>query len=225
MPARPTTAPIIRPSHDVATEASSARRAWSRRTSARGTSGRTCRHARDLQGAGPIAATRQRAHRHAHRHPSPRRCGARPGKPTSVSSTSPVAGLVGCGRVVEVAVLELLGLCARLAVEGAEDHPERVDGGHERAHEASTPSTECQPPRSNSIARISSFEKTPQNGITPDSARPPTIKQRVRQGHRLAEPPICRGPAFASIARINQPATKKRSALKNACVIRWKRRP
>ena len=59
-----------------------------------------------------------------------------PGKPTSVSSTSPVAGLVGSGRVVEVAVLELLGLRAQLAVEGAEDHPERVDRGQERAQVA-----------------------------------------------------------------------------------------
>ena len=37
------------------------------------------------------------------------------------------------GRVVEVPVRELLRLRARVAVEGAEDHPERVDRGQERA--------------------------------------------------------------------------------------------
>ena len=33
-----------------------------------------------------------------------------PGKPTSVSSISPVIGFVGCSRVVQVAVLELVRL-------------------------------------------------------------------------------------------------------------------
>jgi hypothetical protein len=50
-----------------------------------------------------------------------------PGKPTSVSSTSPVAGFVCSGAVVEVAVLEIAGRPDRLAEERAEDHPERVD--------------------------------------------------------------------------------------------------
>ena len=70
-----------------------------------------------------------------------------PGKPTSVSSTSPVCGLVGHVGVGEVAVLELARLRARLAEEGAEDHPERVDAGQERADVAEDAEDSKPPPR------------------------------------------------------------------------------
>ncbi len=56
-----------------------------------------------------------------------------PGKPTSVSSISPLAGFVGHLGVVHVACFELARLGDGLAVEGAEDHPEGVDGGEKRA--------------------------------------------------------------------------------------------
>ena len=56
-----------------------------------------------------------------------------PGKPTSVSSTSPSAGFVWTSAWCRWPVLELARLGHGLAEERAEDHPERVDPGQERA--------------------------------------------------------------------------------------------
>ncbi len=50
-----------------------------------------------------------------------------PGKPTSVSSFSPVIGFSGSPWCRCPVSIQLPGLGARLAQEGAEDHPERVD--------------------------------------------------------------------------------------------------
>ena len=63
-----------------------------------------------------------------------------PGKPTSVSSGSPVAGLAWLA-VGEVALLELARLRRRLAEEDPEDHPERVEGGQQRGDVADHAST------------------------------------------------------------------------------------
>ena len=62
-----------------------------------------------------------------------------PGKPTSVSSTSPVPGLSRHSGWREVALLELACLLARVAEERAEDHPERVDPGQKRPDVAEDP--------------------------------------------------------------------------------------
>ena len=61
-------------------------------------------------------------------------CG--PGKPTSVSSTSPLAGLVGTSAWCRWPPSSSRASAHGLAVEGAEDHPERVDRGQERAEVA-----------------------------------------------------------------------------------------
>ena len=58
-------------------------------------------------------------------------CG--PGKPTSVSSSSPVSRVPRDVRVMQVPCFELARLRHGLAVERAEDHAERVQGREERA--------------------------------------------------------------------------------------------
>ena len=58
-------------------------------------------------------------------------CG--PGKPTSVSSTSPLAGLRGTSAWCRWPASSSRASGHGLAVEGAEDHPEGVDRGQERA--------------------------------------------------------------------------------------------
>ena len=103
------------------------------RTSAPGSSGSTCRRRGSASTPETIVEDRERAHRDLHRHLALGDAVLGPGKPTSVSSSSPVAGLRRHLRVREVAVLELDRLGARLAPEGAEDHPERVEAGDQRA--------------------------------------------------------------------------------------------
>ncbi|MNR41086.1 hypothetical protein D3C85_1594310 [compost metagenome] len=55
-----------------------------------------------------------------------------------------------------------------------------------------------------------------------DSAAPPTRKQTYTSGMDLRRPPILK--IFCSWwqARITEPDERNSSALKNACVIRWK---
>ena len=66
-----------------------------------------------------------------------------PGKPTSVSSVSPVIGFAGswCARCP---LLELARLLDRLAEEHAEHHPERVERGHERGDVARPRRAPCR---------------------------------------------------------------------------------
>ena len=59
-----------------------------------------------------------------------------PGKPTSVSSTSPLAGFVWTSAWCRWPSSSSRASAHRLAVERAEDHPERVDPGQERARVA-----------------------------------------------------------------------------------------
>ena len=97
-------------------------------------------------------------------------------------------GCAGTVGVVQVARFELARLRHRLAVEGAEDHPERVDARsgtrrRSRPRRAPSASRRARPVTS----RISSLEKKPENGGMPDSARPPIRKQRVGERQRLAE--------------------------------------
>ena len=111
-----------------------------------------------------------------------------PGKPTSVSSTSPLAGLVDLARGAGGRA-RARGLRARLAAERAEDHPPRVDRGHERADVADD--VEDPVPAAAlglSTSRISSLEKNPENGGTPASARPPMTKQPNVNGIALRKP-------------------------------------
>ena len=68
---------------------------------------------------------------------------------------------------------------------------------------------------------ISSLEKKPLNGGTPDSARPPISMQPNVNGIALRKPPILSRFWTPAIAAITEPAAMKSSALKKACVIRW----
>jgi hypothetical protein len=70
---------------------------------------------------------------------------------------------------------------------------------------------------------MSSFEKKPENGGMPDSARPPTMKQPYVNGSALRKPPIFCSDCPPPIAPMIEPAPMNKSALKNACVIRWNR--
>ncbi len=65
------------------------------------------------------------------------------------------------------------------------------------------------------------MEKTPENGGTPDSARPPMIMQPKVNGIALRKPHMRSRSWTPPIAEMTEPAAMNSSALKNACVIRW----
>ena len=79
----------------------------------------------------------------------------------------------------------------------------------------------CQSSRANSSAMISSLEKNPLNGGTPDSARPPMTMQMNVNGIARRKPPMRSRFWIPAIAAITEPAAMNSSALKKACVIRW----
>ena len=66
------------------------------------------------------------------------------------------------------------------------------------------------------------MEKKPEKGGTPASARPPTMKHPNVNGIALRKPPIWSRFWTPAIAAITEPAAMKSSALKKACVMRWK---
>ena len=69
---------------------------------------------------------------------------------------------------------------------------------------------------------IASLEKKPANGGIPASASEPTTAVIQVIGMYLRSPPILRRSCSWCIAMMTEPAPRKSSALKNACVIRWK---
>ncbi len=70
---------------------------------------------------------------------------------------------------------------------------------------------------------MSSFDSHPEKGGRPDRARPPTMKQTNVNGSALRKPLIRSSDWLPAIAPMIEPAPMNRSALKNACVIRWNR--
>ena len=71
-------------------------------------------------------------------------------------------------------------------------------------------------------ARISSFEKKPDISGKPASASAPIVKVTNVNGIALRKPPIRSIDCSPPIAPITEPAPMNSSALKKACVIRWK---
>src|SRR4029453_7437031 len=70
--------------------------------------------------------------------------------------------------------------------------------------------------------RISSFEKKPARPGTPAMARQPMNIVRWVTGMCLRSPPIFRMSCSPDMAWMTEPEPRNRSALKKACVIRWK---
>ena len=69
------------------------------------------------------------------------------------------------------------------------------------------------------------MEKKPANGGTPASDRPPIAMHANVNGIARLKPPILSRFCSLAIALMTEPAAMKSSALKNACVIRWKSPP
>jgi hypothetical protein len=78
------------------------------------------------------------------------------------------------------------------------------------------------PPDSHAWKRISSFEKKPENGKIPAIASVAMSIVRCVFGSADLSPPIRSMSCSPESAWITLPAPRKRSALKNACVMRWK---
>ena len=76
-------------------------------------------------------------------------------------------------------------------------------------------------PAASAEARIESFEKNPESGGIPVSASAPIRNARYVPGRKRLRPPIFRMSCSPISAWMTSPAARKRSALKNACVIRW----
>ncbi len=68
---------------------------------------------------------------------------------------------------------------------------------------------------------MSSLDSQPENGGSPESARPPITKQANVNGSALRKPLISSSDCDPAIAPMIEPAAMNSSALKNACVIRW----
>ena len=113
---------------------------------------------------------------------------AGPGKPTSVSSSSPVAGLRGTSAWCRWPRFELARLRHRLAVEGAEDHAERVDRGQQRARRSRPRTAPSASRRARAVtSRMSSLEKKPENGGIARQREAADDEAAVGERHRLAE--------------------------------------
>ncbi len=67
-----------------------------------------------------------------------------------------------------------------------------------------------------------SFEKKPEKPGKPISASVPMTLVQYVIGRYLRRPPILRMSCSWCIAMITEPAARNSSALKKACVIRWK---
>ncbi len=78
-------------------------------------------------------------------------------------------------------------------------------------------------PRLAALARIESLEKKPAKGGIAASASAPTMNIRYVNGSIRPSPPMRRMSCSSESAWMTMPAAMKRSALKKACVIRWKR--
>ena len=76
-------------------------------------------------------------------------------------------------------------------------------------------------PACSAAAMIESFEKKPPNGGMPTSASAPARNAHRVHGMSFPMPPILRMSCSSASAWMTRPAAMKRSALKNACVIRW----
>ena len=190
MPARPMTVPMIRPSHARAGgRARAPRRARTPRRSAPGSRGRRAVTPGICSDAEADGADGQHAHGDLHR---------------ALALGDVVVG----AREADLGVLLLARRRVRgdvvrgarwppsssrasahgLAVEGPEDHPERVDGGHERAEvaehaEDDVPAAALELQRDDLVLG----EQAGERRDTPASARPPTMNAAVGERHRLAE--------------------------------------
>ena len=67
------------------------------------------------------------------------------------------------------------------------------------------------------------MEKNPEKGGIAASESAPTTKTRYVNGMARPSPPMRRMSCSSESAWMTMPAAMKRSALKKACVIRWKR--
>ena len=127
----------------------------------------------------PTAPTARSAHRDAHRQrPLGDRVGRGRGSRRRCPRPRRWPGWLGARRGAGGRSSSSRASAHGLAVEGAEDHPERVDRGQEGAEVAEprrAPS--ASRPARPSTSRISSLEKKPENGGMPESARPPMMKQ------------------------------------------------
>ena len=74
----------------------------------------------------------------------------------------------------------------------------------------------------NAAATMPSFDQKPEKIGMPASDRAPTRNARCVRGIADLRPPIFRMSCSPSRWWITSPADMKRSALKKACVIRWK---
>ncbi len=76
-------------------------------------------------------------------------------------------------------------------------------------------------PSAREAARIESLEKKPENVGIATSASEPARNAMYVFGRYLRKPPIFLMSCSAIREWMTMPAAMKRSALKNACVIRW----
>ena len=77
------------------------------------------------------------------------------------------------------------------------------------------------------VARISSFDQKPASGKTPASASDPIMNVQNVIGMYLRSPPMSffMSKEWCEPEWLTEPAPRKRSALKNAWVKRWKTAP
>jgi hypothetical protein len=83
-------------------------------------------------------------------------------------------------------------------------------------------STSPYQPRSSAPARIESFEKKPENGISPTSASEPIRNIQRVKGISFPSPPIRRMSCSSWTAWMTEPEPRNSRPLKKPWVIRWK---
>ena len=222
MPPMLTTAPRIRPRASTPLEAlpTSVESREGRRQEVVEPAGRL----RDRDDPADDGQQREHAHRGAHRQ---RALGDRVLGAGEADVGVLDLAVGGVGRLLgveEVAVLDQLArLRARLAEEGAEDHPERVERGQQRADVAGgvqrpVPAAAAGDEEQDRVLGEEAAEGR-------DAGEREAADDEADEGERSARrrPDMRSSDWLPPIALITEPAAMNSSALKKAWVIRWKR--
>jgi hypothetical protein len=125
--------------------------------------------------------------------------------------------------VVQVALLELPRLGHRVAVEGAEDHPPRVDRGEQRAHVARDVERPLPAALRAEVEQDLVLGEEARERRHAGEREAADDERAVGERHRLAEAAHLVQVLRARHRAMTEPAAMNSSALKKACVMRWNR--
>ena len=145
-------------------------------------------------------------------------------KPPTTERTEQGDGPDHCERPLEALPVQVLADVRRgLAAEDDEDEPEGVDGCQERAERSCAPEDPAERACVGGAREDGVLREEPGEGRDRRESERADEEDRERSGSSRPSPPIFRMSCSPASAWMTMPAAMKSSALKKACVIRWKR--